>query len=42
MSENQNSEFYGDDLEDMEQLYDAMGSSATVQMPGYTTTQECR
>ena len=42
MSENLNSEFCGDDLEDMEQLYDAMGSSATVQMPGYTTTQECR
>ena len=42
MSENLNSEFCGDDLEDMEQLYDAMGSSATVQMSGYTTTQECR
>ncbi len=42
MSENLNSEFCGDDLKDMEQLYDAMGSSATVQMSGYTTTQECR
>ena len=38
MSENLNSEFCGDDLQDIEQLYDAMGSSATVQMSGYTTT----
>ena len=38
MSENLNSEFYGDDLKGMEQLCDAMGSSATVQISGYTTT----
>ena len=37
MSENQNSEFCGDDLEDMEQLYDAKFCNCSN---AYKTTQE--
>lgn len=42
MSENANSEFCGELLDEMEQIYSSMGSSATTQMSGYTATQECR
>jgi hypothetical protein len=42
ISENGNSELCGEQLEELEQIYSSLGSSATTQMSGYTATQECR
>ena len=42
MSEDQNMELCDKALENMEQIYDAMGSSSTTQMSGYSVTSECR
>jgi len=42
MSEDQNPEFCADNLEQMEQVYNNLGSAASTQMQGYTAIQECR
>ena len=42
MSEDQNPEFCGDRLEQMEQVYNNLGSASSTQMQGYTAIQECR
>ena len=38
MSENLNREYCGDELENMQQTYNALGSASSVQMSGYTAT----
>jgi len=42
LSEDQNREYCGDELDLQEQVIDNMGSSASTQMQGYTATSECR